>query len=628
MKTTSLSLLVQAEEARHTAVIGSLREFRYPHQRAEAFSRAATLFEQAGLSDKARECEWDAQLWRMGTAGSKMLKQGEQYFQPLATLPASDGEQLAGDGAGSSALVAGSPQAIRDEAKAYFDKQLSAPYPPLIKTRYADYLFDQKYGSDTHTRFDYATMAVHAYIDAAKGALPEADLTIDAAMFLLRAACIAASMGQDTLIDAVRAAVIEGLEQLRDEARFRFTIELTRALLALEKKKVQPQDLELAARMLEDGARVEREAGRYYAERPFLGALVDVRKALKDIAAAHEAERMIAKSYEADANARGVASHLAAAAHLEDAIEIYQRLRIPQKVDELLRRIREEYQAGQNDFGQIEVRGNIPRAAVDRLYDVRLASLSLNEALRALGTEDAFQPSYMLAEEKAQQVARLAPLASMAARTIIRDDSPTRRIQDATELDRANVQRQYLFIINLTGIIIGTLMERLERDKGLDAQSLGNYFERWPLIDPRHVPFLRQGFERYYANDYISALHILTPQVEGVLRSLLWQQGLVVTGMTRDARGIDADTLSGLLRRKDVQDALGPGNTLWRYLEIVLSAQDGLNLRNDIAHGLVKRAQVTKVTCVLVIHLLLCLTRFQGVPAQGSESVLREGEAT
>lgn len=632
MKTESRSPLAQAEEARHKAVIGSLREYRYPHQRAEAFSRAATLFEQAGFSDKARECEWDAQLWRMGTTGSKMLKQGEPYFQPLATLPTSDGEQLAGDGAGSSAvLVAGSPQIQADEAKAYFDKQLSAPYPPLIKARYADYLFDRfdrKPVSGAHTRFDYATMAVHAYIDAAKGALPEADLTIDAAMFLLRAACIAASMGQDTLIDAVRAAVIEGLEQLRDEARLRFTIELTRALLTLEKKKVQPQDLELAARMLEDGARVEREAGRYYAERPFLGALVDVRKALKDIAAAHEAERMIAESYEADANARGVASHLAAAAHLEDAIAIYQRLRIPQKVDELLRRIREEYQAGQTNFGQIEVHGSIPRAAVDRLYDVRLSSLSLNEALCALGTEDAFQPSYSLAEENAQQVAHLAPLASMAARTLIRDDSPTRRIQDAAELDRANVQRQYLFVINLTGIVIGTLMERLERDKGLDAQSLGNYFERWPLMDPRHVPFLRQGFERYYANDYISALHILTPQVEGVLRSLLWQQGLVVTGMTRDARGIDADTLSGLLWRKDVQDALGPGNTLWRYLEIVLSAQDGLNLRNDIAHGLVKRAQVTKVTCVLVIHLLLCLTRFQGVPAQGSESVPREGEAT
>jgi hypothetical protein len=231
-----------------------------------------------------------------------------------------------------------------------------------------------------------------------------------------------------------------------------------------------------------------------------------------------------------------------------------------------------------------------------------------------------------LAEEKAQQATQIAPLAAMAARTIIRDDSPTRRIQDATERHRGIVQRQFLFIVNLTGIVIGILLERLEREKGLNAQPFGDYFERWQLMDPRHVPFLRRGFERYYADDYISALHILTPQVEGVLRSLLWQQGLVVTGLTRDAKGIDADTLSGLLRRQDVKDVLGPGDDLWRYLDTVLSAQDGLNLRNDIAHGLVKQAQATKVACVIVIHLLLCLTRFQSVTWLGDDDVPPEGE--
>jgi Domain of unknown function (DUF4209) len=626
MESTSYLEQEQAEVARREAEQGSLRDFRYPHQRAEAFGKAAMLFEQAGLANQAKECSWDAQLWWTGTASLGTLRKGEQYFRPIDVLPASDDDQTAGGGSEPSrVLVAGSPHAISDEAKAYFDRQLNTPCPPLIQARYADFLFDQKYTAGMHRPIDYATLAVNAYIDAARSALPEADLTIDAAIFLLRAAFVAASVQQDTLIDAVRIAVVDGLGQLRDEGRFRFTIELTRALLTLG-RKVPRQDLELAADILQKGARIEHEAGRYYAERPFLGALVDTRKALKDTVGAREAERMIAESYEADANARGVASHLAAAAHLEDAIEIYQRLRMPRKTDELLRRIREQYQAAENDFGQIEVRGAIPRAEVDRLYDVRLAPLSLDEALHALGAEPSLQPSYRLAEEKAQQAAQIAPLASMAARTIIRDDSPTRRVQDATERYRAIVQRQFLFIVNLTGIVIGILLERLEREKGLNAQSLGDYFERWPLMDPRHVPFLRRGFERYYADDYISASHILTPQVEGVLRSLLWQQGLVVTGLTRDAKGIDADTLSGLLRRQDVKDALGPGDDLWRYLDTVLSAQDGLNLRNDIAHGLVKQAQATKVACVLVIHLLLCLTRFQSVAWLGDDDVPPEGD--
>jgi len=608
------SLLIEARRTRRDAETGSLHEFRYPHNRAEAFDRAAALFEQAGAATEAQECSWDAQLWWVGTARLSTLKRGEEYFRPLAVFEAADaGQEAAGGPARTesglvAAVAAGQPKALADDAKAYFDRQLGTLNPALLRSRYADFLFDRKYAGGARKRVDYAAIAVRAYIDAASNNLPEPDLTIDAATFLLRAAFIAHSMGQQSLIDATRAAIVDGICVLADDTRLRYTIELTRALLLLG-SDVPRADLELAAQALERGARIEHDAGRYYAERQFLGSLDAVYQALADGTARRDAQRRVAESHEADANARSVASHLAAAAHLEDAILVYQHLRMQGKVNEILRRIREQYQAGQDEFGQIEVRGAIPRAEVERLYDVRLASLSLDDALTALGALDAFQPSYAAAQERAQGIAEYTPLSALLARTTIRDDSPSRRIQSAEELREAHTQRQFVFHINLTAIVIGLLLQRLEQDKGLDAQTFGDYFERWPLMDPRHVPFLRCGIERYDAGDYISALHVLTPQVEGVLRSMLWQGGLEVTGLTRDAAGIDTDTLSGLLRRKDVQALLG--QNLWRYLDTALSAQDGLNLRNDVAHGLVKPAQVTKLSVVIVIHLLLCLTRFR-----------------
>lgn len=602
--------LIEAEKLKREAEIGSLREFRYPHNRAEAFGRAAALFEQAGAATEAQGCSWDARLWWVGTARLSTLKRGEEYFKPIAAFAAvDDGQEATGDSARTATglVAAGDPKALLNDAKAYFDRQLDKPQPALLRSRYADFLFDQKYAGGERKRVDYAKLAEDAYIEAARDILSQPDLTIDAATFLLRAAFIAQSMKQSPLVDTARGAIVDGLRMLADDARLRYTIDLARALLLLS-NDVPRADLELAARTLDRGARIEHDAGRYYAERQFLGSLDDVYQALVDNAARREAQRRVAESHEADANARSVASHLAAAAHLEDAILVYQRLRMQDKVDELLRRIGEQYQAGQDEFGQIEVRGAIPRVEVERLYDVRLAPLSLGDALGALGALDAFQPSYAAAEERAQGIAEYAPLSALLARTIIRDDSPTRHIQSAEERYEAQVQRQFVFHINLTAIVIGLMLQRLEQDKDLNARSLGDYFERWPLMDPRHLPFLRRGIERYYADDYISALHILTPQIEGALRSMLWQGDLAVTGFTRDAAGIDADTLSGLLRRKDVQAVLG--QNFWRYLDTVLSAQDGLNLRNDVAHGLVKPAQVTKVSVVVVIHLLLCLTRF------------------
>jgi len=607
----SVSLLTEAENVRREAQIGSLREFRYPHNRSEAFGRAAALFEQAGAATEAQECSWDAQLWCIGTARLSTLKRGEEYFRPISVFEAADDKQGAADDSASTTTgleAAGDPKAIGDDAKAYFDCKLNEPHPALLRSRYADFLYDQKYTGGARKRVDYAELAVDAYIEAADDILPEPDLTIDAAIFLLRAAFIAQSMKQLSLVDTARTAIVEGIRGLADGGRLRYTIELARALLFLG-SNVSRADLELAAQTLERGARIEHDAGRYYAERSFLSSLDAVYQALDDSAARREAQRRVAASHEADADARSVASHLAAAAHLEDAIVVYQRLQMQGKVDELLRRIREQYQAGQEEFGQVEVRGAIPSAEVERLYDVRLMPLSLDDALTALGALDAFQPSYAAARERAQVIAEYAPLNALLARTIIRDDSPTRHIQSAEERLEAQIQRQFVFHINLTGIVIGLMLQRLGQDKGLDARSLGDYFERWPLMDPRHVPFLRRGIERYYVGDYISALHVLTSQVEGMLRSMLWQGGLAVTGLTRDAAGIDADTLSGLLRRKDVRAMLGQG--LWRYLDTALSTQDGLNLRNDVAHGLIKPAQVTKVSVVIVIHLLLCLTRFQ-----------------
>ena len=44
--------------------------------------------------------------------------------------------------------------------------------------------------------------------------------------------------------------------------------------------------------------------------------------------------------------------------------------------------------------------------------------------------------------------------------------------------------------------------------------------------------------------------------------------------------------------REDVRQALG--GELWRYLDVALTSQTGLNLRNDVAHGLITPAQGTK----------------------------------
>ncbi len=146
MSAISVSLLTEAENVRREAQIGSLREFRYPHNRSEAFGRAAALFEQAGAATEAQECSWDAQLWCIGTARLSTLKRGEEYFRPISVFEAADDKQGAADDSASTTTgleAAGDPKAIGDDAKAYFDCKLNEPHPALLRSRYADFLYDQ-----------------------------------------------------------------------------------------------------------------------------------------------------------------------------------------------------------------------------------------------------------------------------------------------------------------------------------------------------------------------------------------------------------------------------------------------------------------------------------------------------
>ncbi len=120
----------------------------------------------------------------------------------------------------------------------------------------------------------------------------------------------------------------------------------------------------------------------------------------------------------------------------------------------------------------------------------------------------------------ARQVPRDAPLSFYIAHVTVRDDSPVRRMAEPDEIFRTQVRQQSVLAVSIVAVVIGALLERLERNKGLDARGLASYLARWPLMEPRHVPLLERGLERYYSGDHISALHILIPQVEGVLRSI------------------------------------------------------------------------------------------------------------
>lgn len=59
---------------------------------------------------------------------------------------------------------------------------------------------------------------------------------------------------------------------------------------------------------------------------------------------------------------------------------------------------------------------------------------------------------------------------------------------------------------------------------------------------------------------------------------------------------------------------------LWHYIRIVMVEQTGWNLRNRIAHGLIRPQDCTEVEAVTVLHLYLLLTLFRNEVQNDTDS--------
>lgn len=110
--------------------------------------------------------------------------------------------------------------------------------------------------------------------------------------------------------------------------------------------------------------------------------------------------------------------------------------------------------------------------------------------------------------------------------------------------------------------------------------------------------------ERYFSGDFISALHILTPRIEHMLKSALEHVGVSPVAVPNE-RQFGEQTLGRYLHRLDVQENLG--ETIWHYLDYALVNERGLNLRNEVAHGWVKSRHCTRIPVQVVLFAILTL---------------------
>ena len=360
------------------------------------------------------------------------------------------------------------------------------------------------------------------------------------------------------------------------------------------------------AKKLEVLAKEFDEQGDIHRSRDYFDTASQWYRKAGDEAKAAEMTAAVAEAWVKEAVARVSSdnpSHMVAASFYENAIQVYRTIprseRAVHRVDERLEELRQHLsESGEKSLDEM---GKITSPGVDiseLVENARKAVRGKNaiEALKAFanlhGGVDVKQ-----ARESALERIRQFPMQSMFPATVMSRDGrvianrPGMSLGETlTEDDeiviRAEMIRDYGILVSI--VVQGDIWPALEillQEHRLTEADFVHLAKQSPIVPVGREQLFGKALFAGYDQDFVTALHLLVPQIEHLVRYHLKQAGVKTTNLSID--GIENENgLSTLMELPEANQIFGE-NLAFEIRSLFCDAF-GPNLRNELAHGLIE----------------------------------------
>ncbi|MBN2376877.1 MAG: DUF4209 domain-containing protein [Sedimentisphaerales bacterium] len=153
--------------------------------------------------------------------------------------------------------------------------------------------------------------------------------------------------------------------------------------------------------------------------------------------------------------------------------------------------------------------------------------------------------------------------------------------------------------------VIATLIEKF----ALTSGKLAKYVFQCPLFENDKRSIITEGLRAYFNKDALVSIHLLIPQIENALRNLVECAGGVVLKPSRNStvQSLQVRTFDELLRDSIILQVLGEDVSL--YFRTLFTDPRGINLRNDVCHGLAPAQLFGEGLADRTLHALLVLAQ-------------------
>lgn len=358
------------------------------------------------------------------------------------------------------------------------------------------------------------------------------------------------------------------------------------------------------ARKLEALAKEFDAEGDLHRARDFFSAASDWYKVCADESKAAEMTVGLAEAWAKEAVAQTSGdnpSHMVAATFYENAIQTYRTIprseraahRVAERIVELRTHLNDSGEKALGEMRAIRTPG-IDIAAIVENARKSVTGKSPTEALMAFANLHRGARAEEMRKNALERM-RQHPLQSLLAATMMSRDGrviakrpPMSLGTEAVESDeiaiRAEMVRNYGILVGI--VVQGDIWPALEvllLEHRLREADFVVLARQSPIVPKGREGLFGKALFEGYELDFVSALHLLVPQVEHLVRVHLKQAGAKTTNLDKD--GIENENgMSTLMELPEVDTVFG--KDLAFELKTLFCDPFGPNLRNELAHGL------------------------------------------
>lgn len=491
------------------------------------------------------------------------------YFGPMAVLPGADG----------SVLERPSIKDVAPATLAYWLQRASNSKHPLLRMRYANLVWDLAPRVPSAKR---DVSAAHIAIDAALDLAARADTEdMTGRTKLTRALQLAKTIKDGDRTTRVRDAMIEFEERTAKDDLAGTWGYCYDSLLETKEQLAPSHEQRIIAALEARLGRVVGEDGAAGGD-PFSARDIAVRLAryYRRTKRNEDLRRVLRASADVFERLSKQAMPLLGAEWMRGVYDTYREFGLNDEADALNPMLADLGSRSKQNLRRITHEVEIPREHFEQLEQA-VAGGTLDESLGRVARLFLVDPDH--AEQEVQRLARDFPIQGLFRQVYVdahgRVESEVGGVQEDL---RGRVIVQMARSLGLASMFLHHALNTVSSRFSVRADDVADILCLSPVFRTEQRPFLLRAMRAYIEEDWMSCIHVLVPQIENAVRTLVLLRGGSHLKPHRQG-GMVYRPLDDLLRDPAVGEVLG--EKVVYYLQVVLTDQRGLNLRNEVCHG-------------------------------------------